>query len=45
MEGLPSLMGDPIQLEQVILNLIRNSLEAMEDPAWEKSRAGGANLD
>ena len=31
---LPSLMGDPIQLEQVILNLIRNSLEAMEDPAW-----------
>ena len=31
---LPSLMGDPIQLEQVILNLIRNSLEAMEGPAW-----------
>ena len=31
---LPSLIGDPIQLEQVILNLIRNSLETMEDPAW-----------
>ena len=31
---LPSIMGDPIQLEQVILNLIRNSLETMEDPAW-----------
>ena len=31
---LPSIMGDPIQLEQVILNLIRNSLEAMEDPGW-----------
>ena len=31
---LPSIMGDPIQLEQVILNLLRNSLEAMEDPAW-----------
>ena len=26
---LPSIIGDPIQLEQVILNLIRNSLEAM----------------
>ncbi len=31
---LPRIMGDPIQLEQVILNLIRNGVEAMADPAW-----------
>lgn len=28
---LPRVMGEPIQLEQVILNLVRNALEAMRD--------------
>ncbi|HEX2238230.1 MAG TPA: PAS domain S-box protein [Gammaproteobacteria bacterium] len=28
-EGLPRVMGDRIQLEQVILNLLRNGMEAM----------------
>jgi two-component system sensor kinase FixL len=30
-ERLPSLRVDPVQIQQVILNLIRNALEAMED--------------
>jgi two-component system, LuxR family, sensor kinase FixL len=30
-EGLPSVFGDSIQLEQVILNLLRNALEAMDN--------------
>lgn len=29
--GLPQVIGEPIQLEQVILNLVRNGLEAMRD--------------
>jgi len=30
-ERLPGLRVDPVQIQQVILNLIRNALEAMED--------------
>jgi len=30
-ERLPNLRVDPVQIQQVILNLIRNALEAMED--------------
>jgi two-component system sensor kinase FixL len=30
-ERLPAIRVDPVQLQQVILNLIRNALEAMED--------------
>ena len=28
-EDVPEIMGDPIQLQQVILNLIKNAIEAM----------------
>ncbi len=28
---LPAVVGDPIQIEQVMLNLVRNGLEAMDD--------------
>lgn len=30
-ENLPVVMGDPVQIEQVIMNLVRNGLEAMEE--------------
>jgi PAS domain S-box-containing protein len=30
-DDLPPVLGDPIQVEQVIMNLVRNALEAMED--------------
>lgn len=30
-EGLPPIGGDRVQLQQVVLNLVRNSLEAMSD--------------
>ncbi len=30
-ENLPGVRGDPIQLQQVILNLIRNGLESMDE--------------
>jgi signal transduction histidine kinase len=29
-EDLPAIAGDPVQIEQVLLNLIRNGLEAMD---------------
>lgn len=31
--GLPPVMGNHIELEQVIVNLVRNAVEAMADPA------------
>ena len=30
-DGLPSVMGDPVQLEQVVVNLLVNASEALED--------------
>lgn len=43
---LPTVRGDPIQLQQVILNLIRNGLEAMaEMPAGTRALAVRARLD
>ncbi len=30
-EGLPSVVADPIQIQQVVLNLMRNSLEAFQE--------------
>lgn len=36
--GLPEVRVDPVQLQQVILNLIRNSLEAMEETPRERAR-------
>ncbi len=35
-EPLPSVFADPIQIEQVILNLLRNAMDAMEKTAVEK---------
>jgi signal transduction histidine kinase len=32
-EGLPSILGDRVQLQQVILNLIMNAVEAMSEVA------------
>ena len=31
LEGIPRIMGDRVQLQQVLLNLILNGIEAMED--------------
>ena len=32
-EGMPDVMVDPVQIQQVILNLVRNSMEAIESHA------------
>jgi signal transduction histidine kinase len=37
-EGLPRLEGDRIQLQQVMLNLINNAVQAMSDAAGVESR-------
>jgi signal transduction histidine kinase len=37
-ENLPAVTGDPIQIEQVIMNLVRNGLEAMEGIPEESRR-------
>ena len=36
--GLPLVSGDAVQLQQVILNLLRNAAEAMDDsdPRWRR---------
>ncbi len=38
--GLPLFMGDAIQIEQVILNLARNAVEAMDEVAPERRHLG-----
>lgn len=48
--GLPRVMASPIQLQQVVLNLLRNALEALEDtpPGAREvslSTLGGADGD
>jgi len=43
---LPAVRGDPIQVQQVILNLVRNGLEAMmEMPAGTRALTVRARLD
>jgi two-component system sensor kinase FixL len=36
--ALPAVHADPVQLQQVLLNLIRNALEAMEEIPRERAR-------
>jgi two-component system sensor histidine kinase DctS len=36
MPGLPQVLGDKLMLEQVLLNLTRNAIEAMQDTAPER---------
>ena len=42
--GLPPVSIDRVQIEQVLLNLIRNGVEAMEDVAGEKRLALSTHL-
>jgi PAS domain S-box-containing protein len=37
-ETLPTVIGDAVQIEQVVMNLLRNGLEAMEDTPEESRR-------
>jgi signal transduction histidine kinase len=34
-QGLPSLRGEPVQIQQVLLNLVRNAFDAMESQTQE----------
>jgi signal transduction histidine kinase len=34
------VMGDPVQIEQVLMNLVRNGWEAMDETPQEKRRLG-----
>jgi len=35
-EGLPPVLGDTIQLQQVMLNLVRNAIDAVQAPGCER---------
>jgi C4-dicarboxylate-specific signal transduction histidine kinase len=37
-QGLPAVLADRIQIQQVLMNLIRNGVEAMEDPDGHAKR-------
>ena len=37
-ENLPAIVADPIQIEQVVMNLVRNGLEAMMDAPKDQRR-------
>jgi two-component system sensor kinase FixL len=35
-DGLPNVVVDKVQIEQVILNLVKNAIDAMKDVTWER---------
>jgi C4-dicarboxylate-specific signal transduction histidine kinase len=37
-ENLPLVLGDPVQIEQVLMNLVHNGLEAMDETPHENRR-------
>jgi C4-dicarboxylate-specific signal transduction histidine kinase len=38
-EGLPGIMGDRVQLQQVLMNLMINAIQAMKDVSWPRKLA------
>src|SRR5262249_31539522 len=44
-EGLPRVMADPIQLQQVIFNLVRNAIEAMSSTAAVAIEDSGPGIE
>jgi PAS domain S-box-containing protein len=43
--GLPSVLGDPIQIEQVVLNLVINAIEAMSGVAGRRELLVRSEID
>ncbi|WP_306116513.1 MULTISPECIES: ATP-binding protein [unclassified Roseovarius] len=43
--GLPKVLADPVQVAQVVLNLVRNSLTAMENASEQKLSVEMAEVD
>ena len=41
-EGLPPILGDRVQLQQVMLNLIMNAIEAMSEAKRDRANCGSA---
>jgi signal transduction histidine kinase len=44
-EGLPEVLADPILIEQVLLNLVKNGLEAMQDSSFDELKIHALHED